>query len=811
MKNIRAFSTSMERMTTGLKINSAKDDPAGFYISSKFATQISGLDAANTNIQNAISILEQADKSLEEVSGLLDKMRDLIESSCSEYLTPKERDEKQKQINSLFAQAMKVKNEAEVDGFKVFNDKQTLDKTQTYTDGKVAIAAGQVLNQVTPAQQQAQAAAAAANAANEPAAVGDMGVYDGAVPAYSGEDDGAAAIPAAYSPEEDYSVEAEEYAEDDDEMALAFDDGGVADANAGIALVDDMGVAPAAYGGEDTSNPTSGSVDLTGTSESNKALIEITLSTGDVYKYDACYRSGSDSNKTINWSIDENDQITFQTDSTNGIDITAHSGQTDNVSLDGAGGGIDFINFNAGDLNDTIVVKVGKIAGNIEAGDGNDSIVNNGYVYGNIGGEAGDDSIVNESFVVGSLEAGEGADTIINAVNASVGYEICGDLGNDSIVNDGTVHTIYGGEGADTIINSENATVDNSIYGEAGDDSIVNEGTVYKIYGGEGTDTIINSENATVEFEFSGDAGNDSIVNEGTVWQAYGGEGDDTITNNGVVVEHVAGGIIDSDDSANDTFIYGANSSVGGYVIENVFDAVDNDKILGIESLLDENGKQIVRKSGSVDLTGTADNSHTTISITKSNGEVYQYDVWLHIDCGDSNKTLNWSIDENDQITFQTDSTNDIVITAHSGQEDNVSLNGEGIRFSAGDMNDNVIVKEGNNASCIVMGDGDDKLISYSTAVTTIGLEAGDDIFYNYGNMLIQDVERGSGNDTVYNYGTADKIDIGAGDDVVYNYGSVGYIDTGDGNDTFENNGSVGGCFVTSRFQSGMLSTGEAY
>ena len=131
MKNIQAFSTSMERMASGLKINSAKDDPSGFYISSRFTTQINGLTVANNNIQNAIDILGQADESLKEIDELLGKMRDLIESSCSEYLTPSEREENQKKINAYFQQALQIKDETEVDGRKIFSEKISLDKNVT--------------------------------------------------------------------------------------------------------------------------------------------------------------------------------------------------------------------------------------------------------------------------------------------------------------------------------------------------------------------------------------------------------------------------------------------------------------------------------------------------------------------------------------------------------------------------------------------------------------------------------------------------------------------------------------------------------
>ena len=60
MRNMKSFSTTMQRMITGLRINTPADDPAGFYISSKLGTQISGLSTANNSIQTALNLLEKA-------------------------------------------------------------------------------------------------------------------------------------------------------------------------------------------------------------------------------------------------------------------------------------------------------------------------------------------------------------------------------------------------------------------------------------------------------------------------------------------------------------------------------------------------------------------------------------------------------------------------------------------------------------------------------------------------------------------------------------------------------------------------------
>ena len=75
--NDRALSTAMEQLSTGKRINSAKDDAAGMAISSRMTAQIRGLDQAVRNANDGISLLQTADGAMEEVSNMLQRMREL--------------------------------------------------------------------------------------------------------------------------------------------------------------------------------------------------------------------------------------------------------------------------------------------------------------------------------------------------------------------------------------------------------------------------------------------------------------------------------------------------------------------------------------------------------------------------------------------------------------------------------------------------------------------------------------------------------------------------------------------------------------
>ena len=76
-KNDRAMTQTMERLATGSRINSASDDAAGLAISSKLTAQVSGLNQAVRNGNDAIAMLQTADGAMEEVGNMLQRMREL--------------------------------------------------------------------------------------------------------------------------------------------------------------------------------------------------------------------------------------------------------------------------------------------------------------------------------------------------------------------------------------------------------------------------------------------------------------------------------------------------------------------------------------------------------------------------------------------------------------------------------------------------------------------------------------------------------------------------------------------------------------
>jgi len=77
MKNERALGTAMEQLSTGKKINSAGDNAAGLAISTRMSSQIRGLDAAIRNANDAVSMVNTAEGALDEITTMLQRMREL--------------------------------------------------------------------------------------------------------------------------------------------------------------------------------------------------------------------------------------------------------------------------------------------------------------------------------------------------------------------------------------------------------------------------------------------------------------------------------------------------------------------------------------------------------------------------------------------------------------------------------------------------------------------------------------------------------------------------------------------------------------
>ncbi|AUJ25326.1 MULTISPECIES: flagellin Hag [Virgibacillus] len=103
--NNGAVQNSLEKLSSGLKINKAGDDAAGLAISEKMRGQIRGLEMAQKNAQDGISLAQTAEGAMNETHAILQRMRELAVQSSNDTNTDKDRAELQKEVDQL-AQAL---------------------------------------------------------------------------------------------------------------------------------------------------------------------------------------------------------------------------------------------------------------------------------------------------------------------------------------------------------------------------------------------------------------------------------------------------------------------------------------------------------------------------------------------------------------------------------------------------------------------------------------------------------------------------------------------------------------------------------
>jgi len=116
-----SLSTAMARLSSGLRINSAKDDAAGLAISERFTTQIRGLNQAARNANDAISLSQTAEGALASVGDNLQRIRELAVQSANATNSTSDRAALQAEANQLISEVQRVGTQTEFNGNKLLD------------------------------------------------------------------------------------------------------------------------------------------------------------------------------------------------------------------------------------------------------------------------------------------------------------------------------------------------------------------------------------------------------------------------------------------------------------------------------------------------------------------------------------------------------------------------------------------------------------------------------------------------------------------------------------------------------------------
>lgn len=138
-KSQSALGTSLQRLSSGLRINSAKDDAAGLAISNRFSTQIRGLNVAVRNANDGISFAQTAEGALSEVTTALQRIRDLAVQSANDTNSSSDRQSLQAEVDQLKSEINRIA------GSTTFNGQNILDGSKESLNFQIGANANQTV------------------------------------------------------------------------------------------------------------------------------------------------------------------------------------------------------------------------------------------------------------------------------------------------------------------------------------------------------------------------------------------------------------------------------------------------------------------------------------------------------------------------------------------------------------------------------------------------------------------------------------------------------------------------------------------
>ena len=126
-KNTALAGSSMEKLSTGLRITKAGDDAAGLAVSEKMRAQIRGMEQAERNVQDGISMVQTAEGALEEAGNIAQRMRELGVQAGNDTLSDDDRTKVKEELKQLQDEMKNISEETK------FNGKQLLNTAGTFT------------------------------------------------------------------------------------------------------------------------------------------------------------------------------------------------------------------------------------------------------------------------------------------------------------------------------------------------------------------------------------------------------------------------------------------------------------------------------------------------------------------------------------------------------------------------------------------------------------------------------------------------------------------------------------------------------
>ena len=146
VKNERNMNTAMERLSTGQRINSSRDDAAGLAISSRMTSQIRGLEAGVRNANDAISMLQTGDGALVEVTNMLQRMRELAIQASNGTTASADRDYLDAEYKNLASEIDRIADNTQWNGRAILDGTANGSEDDSTVAFQVGANAGQTIS-----------------------------------------------------------------------------------------------------------------------------------------------------------------------------------------------------------------------------------------------------------------------------------------------------------------------------------------------------------------------------------------------------------------------------------------------------------------------------------------------------------------------------------------------------------------------------------------------------------------------------------------------------------------------------------------
>ncbi|HGF8946780.1 TPA: flagellin FliC, partial [Yersinia enterocolitica] len=134
-KSQSSLGTAIERLSSGLRINSAKDDAAGQAIANRFTSNINGLTVAARNANDGISLSQTAEGALGEINNNLQRVRDLTVQAQNSSNSASDIDSIQSEVNQRMEEINRVTKQTDFNGIKVLDNRTATDSSYDFQVG----------------------------------------------------------------------------------------------------------------------------------------------------------------------------------------------------------------------------------------------------------------------------------------------------------------------------------------------------------------------------------------------------------------------------------------------------------------------------------------------------------------------------------------------------------------------------------------------------------------------------------------------------------------------------------------------------